>query len=118
MLLKTVTTPTPTTYLHYTSPVCMNQRVQGKYKATPTRTTALGVTRATRAAQQAAGLKSTTQHMHVVLPGVYRPCVCVTMLSEVSPSPVIQPPVLLLLAHVIFLSKVVTFTEYVEAVKE
>ena len=44
MLLKTVTTPTPTTYLHYTSPVCMNQRVQGKCKATPTRTTALGVT--------------------------------------------------------------------------
>ena len=44
MLLKTVSTPTPATYLHYTSPVCMNQRVQGKCKATPTRTTALGVT--------------------------------------------------------------------------
>ena len=65
MLLKTVSTPTPATYLHYTSPVCMNQRVQGKCKATPTRTTALGVTQLPGKLSRQQGSSLQHNNMHV-----------------------------------------------------
>ena len=84
MLLKTVSTYTNTCHISplYKSSVHESKGTR-QVQSNTNQDNCPGCDSATRAAQQVAGLKSTTQHMHVVLPGVYRPWECVTMLSEV-----------------------------------